>query len=408
MTGSLTASEGGGPAKRQVHVTMRCGRRRLLPSVTEVSGLLDIAVRELPGVGPASSVSVTGLWSCLGARDEVGPWFASKVHSCFLVEDRDWFGDAVGDHAGVYMHVLSARFVIAATQTKAGITAVNLIDAAFRASQSETEDRRVADLLCGIAGRSRGAAAQGPDAGTIRGADAHEPWAEAFDFGRIVPVMDREIGGVVQLSVSARDVHTFFGVGRDFTKWIKGQMKRCSLVEGVDAQSYNLAKSGEVVRTGPAPTDYTLTLLAAKKVAMAAAGPRGAAVREYFIECERRLLAGEGPIPGSIDPAPVAVLPPDWRASLVADRSAQPSMPDRSIPLTMVEFLRLVGFDRGDARALAAEHGPVLLRRMMLDGEGMCVGRHPVLGVICFARPILDAWWMNARPLLLAELPARD
>lgn len=147
-----------------------------------------------------------------------------------------------------------------------------------------------------------------------------------------MPVSGREIGGVVQPSVSARDVHTFLASARWFGNWFDREVQRCSLVRDLD---YALkAVSNKVIgnsRVGRPRREALFTLAAAKKVAMAAAGPRGFAVRDYFIECERRLLAGEGPIPGSIDPAPVAVPLPDWRASLVADRSAQPSMPDRSI-----------------------------------------------------------------------------
>lgn len=141
------------------------------------------------------------------------------------------------------------------------------------------------------------------------------------------------------------------------------------------------------------PDGMALTLSAAKKVAMTASGPRGAAVREYFVECERRLLAGDGPIPGSVSPALPAPRQTSVVASAPSSRSLQPSMPDDQIALTLADFLSLVGFQPEHARALAGIESIRVVRRLCLNGNGSFVGRNPATGSAVFARPALDVWW---------------
>jgi phage anti-repressor protein len=235
-----------------------------------------------------------------------------------------------------------------------------------------------------------------------------EPWAEAFDFGRLVPVVEREVGGVVQPTVSARDVHTFLAPGRDFSTWFEDRLSDCSLSPSSDYLGISPAQGG-ITRRGRKRIDYALVVAAAKKIAMVAPGSRGNAVREYFIECERRLLAGEPPIPGSVPQevvGRVAPLPADL-PPVAAPRSFQLSMPDDLVPLTIQEFLRVVTFEDNLLGADAAEaHARTLARTLMRDGRGALATRHPAdWNVLVFARVVLDEWWADHRLEILA-MPA--
>lgn len=462
------------------YVSMNVGPRRVITPTAEVASVLDLAVRTFPEGADIPTVSLVGAWSCTGSSLDAVSWFRSKAPILNLHHGRDLFGDLSADPALLYAHVLAAEALlftstsfssIAARQVLAPATApfkppappapsakkpVEPVDplAHFPSIHVDKDGKlvmRVDGPLPPLLTRSaleRLAILRAETARPVPSMYVHykapaeppppvvpppveaspdEPWAEAFDFGRLVPVENREIGGKVQPTVSARDVHTFLESGRDFTTWAKQQIERCSLMEAVDLQKTNLTKSGEVSRRGPAGTDYVVTLSAAKKIAMAASGSRGAAVREYFIECERRLLEGEPPIPGSVgsipvespepgsgpvpDPAPAPAPDPalahlrNWPSPFDLSRSAQPSMPDRAIPLTMQEFLRLVGFDRKSARTLGTIEAANLRFEMMRDGDGVCVGPHPVTGAILFSRPALDAWWSTVRHRFLPKSP---
>lgn len=388
---------------------MRSGALRSVPLASAVPDILKLETRAWPFGGPSSSVSLVGLWSCTGTRDDVGPWFQAKVREMALVYGHDWIGKTVGDHSRVFVHVTAAYTMILPVRTRAAAAASRLIEPAVRlfqanslTSQSDWIPSTPDDATPLGEVAPSGLIEDPADAGAPLEPDGDEPWAEAFDFGRLVPVADREIGGVLQPTVSARDVHTFLDSGRKPTTWFQEQVRRCSLAEGVDWGKSVSPNFGRNPVRGRPTEDFTLTLSAAKKVAMTASGLRGAAVREYFIECERRLLAGEGPVPGSVGVAPPAVSKPDVAASPSSVRPLQPSLPDHLVPLTMTEFFCLVGFEPENARAYSAIHGILLVRKMMLDGDGAGVGRHPVSGVTIFSRPALDSWWIDAGRDILA------
>ncbi len=50
----------------------------------------------------------------------------------------------------------------------------------------------------------------------------------------IIPVFSGEIGGVACQMCDARALHEFLGVGKDFSNWIKGRIKKYGFVEGED------------------------------------------------------------------------------------------------------------------------------------------------------------------------------
>lgn len=109
----------------------------------------------------------------------------------------------------------------------------------------------------------------------------------------LIKISTAPIGATTIPAVNARDLHAFLGVAKDFSTWVKAQLVRARLVEGRDfASSPVRGISGQTL------IEYFLTLDAGKHVAMLSETDRGFAVRDYFLECERRALA-----------APAAALP---------------------------------------------------------------------------------------------------
>lgn len=100
------------------------------------------------------------------------------------------------------------------------------------------------------------------------------------------------IGAAPVQTVNARDLHASLGVRKDFTDWIKAQIKRALLTENTD---YVVSLQKGVNPQGGRPTDeYHLTIEAGKNIAMLTGTAKGKEVRQYFIECER--LAKAGPV----------------------------------------------------------------------------------------------------------------
>lgn len=103
----------------------------------------------------------------------------------------------------------------------------------------------------------------------------------------LVPVFAGELNGQTVQLVDARDLHTFLGVARDFSNWIKKRLKDGGFISNQDYVEV-FAKSGENPLGGRPPIDYQLTLETAKHIAMMERNAKGHQVRTYFIECERR------------------------------------------------------------------------------------------------------------------------
>ena len=86
-------------------------------------------------------------------------------------------------------------------------------------------------------------------------------------------------------TVDARELHNVMKVGRDFTNWIKGRIKKYYFIENED-YFLTLAKIGE--RQNVIKHEYHLKVDVAKEIAMVENNEIGRRIRRYFIEVEKR------------------------------------------------------------------------------------------------------------------------
>ena len=122
------------------------------------------------------------------------------------------------------------------------------------------------------------------------------------NFNNVVPVSETNINGKLQQTVSAKQLHTFLNVGRDFSNWIKGRIEQYGFTlnddyllsdyspklgnNSLNELTPNLAKN---TRRGRPEKDYILTIGTAKELAMIENNEHGRAIRKYFIRCEEQL-----------------------------------------------------------------------------------------------------------------------
>jgi phage anti-repressor protein len=104
---------------------------------------------------------------------------------------------------------------------------------------------------------------------------------------QLIPFQNRQIADASIPTVDARDLHAFLEIGKDYTSWIKAQVKRAHLIENRDFVLFT--QNG--VKGNKPTSEYFLTFDAGKHVAMMSGSPKGFEVREYFIACEAALLA---------------------------------------------------------------------------------------------------------------------
>lgn len=120
-----------------------------------------------------------------------------------------------------------------------------------------------------------------------------------------IPVIVSIIGGEPCRTASARDLHTFLEVGKDFSTWIKARIEQYGFAENVDFCSADAVPQKGGVGNRGARIEYLLTLDMAKELAMVERNVKGKEARQYFIECERRALVPP-PLPNFADPAAAA------------------------------------------------------------------------------------------------------
>ncbi|WP_244634661.1 phage antirepressor KilAC domain-containing protein [Erwinia aphidicola] len=110
----------------------------------------------------------------------------------------------------------------------------------------------------------------------------------------LVPVNPGNIGGVTVSMVSAKKLHDFLGVGRDFTTWIKGRISQYGFTAGVDftvVENLSAPVSGSAKYRQQIAHDYLITIDMGKELAMVERNEKGREVRRYFINCERQAKA---------------------------------------------------------------------------------------------------------------------
>lgn len=102
----------------------------------------------------------------------------------------------------------------------------------------------------------------------------------------IISVVGRVIGAEQVQSVSARELHAFLEVGKDFSTWMKDRIEQYGFIEGQDYSPFLGNRSDGLPGKGRA--EYAISLDMAKELAMVERNEKGKQARQYFIQCERR------------------------------------------------------------------------------------------------------------------------
>jgi phage anti-repressor protein len=113
-----------------------------------------------------------------------------------------------------------------------------------------------------------------------------------------------KIGDEVVQTVKARDLHANLNIRKDFSDWVKAQIKRAGLTENEDYCYVNGSEEpaangvypqkveGATDLGGRPSVEYYFTIDAAKHIALMSNTPRGREVRKYFIAVEKAYREG--------------------------------------------------------------------------------------------------------------------
>lgn len=128
---------------------------------------------------------------------------------------------------------------------------------------------------------------------------------------QIIKLHARLVSGSPKETVSARELHAFLEVGRDFTTWLRDRIETYGFTEGQDfiviksEENQSYPQNGGKTSGRPS-LEYYITLDMAKELAMVERNVKGKEARRYFIECEKKLLAGRV-VPVARDPDDITV-----------------------------------------------------------------------------------------------------
>ena len=103
----------------------------------------------------------------------------------------------------------------------------------------------------------------------------------------IIKISNRDFSGSLKNTVNARELHAFLDVNSKFADWIKNRITEYNFIENQDFATFskNLEKGRPTI-------EYALSLDMAKELAMLERTAKGRQIRQYFIECEKRLQQG--------------------------------------------------------------------------------------------------------------------
>jgi phage anti-repressor protein len=102
----------------------------------------------------------------------------------------------------------------------------------------------------------------------------------------LIKITQEVIGNEEVNAVNARDLHRVLESKRQYTDWIKYQIKSLNLKENIDFIMFSQkCEIGAAVRD---ITEYILTIDIAKHIALASRTDKGREIRDYFIEVEKK------------------------------------------------------------------------------------------------------------------------
>lgn len=103
----------------------------------------------------------------------------------------------------------------------------------------------------------------------------------------LVKISQVQVGGQNVNAVNARDLHKALDSKKDFSSWIKARIEKLGLVESRDYEVFT--QIVENLSGGRPAKEYVVSIDIAKHLAMIEMTDKGRQVREYFIECEKKL-----------------------------------------------------------------------------------------------------------------------
>lgn len=117
----------------------------------------------------------------------------------------------------------------------------------------------------------------------------------------LIPFASRQVGTKTTETVDGRHIHAFLSISRDYSDWIKRQIKSGQFIENKDYIVFY--QSVENSKGGRPSTEYFFTFRASEHIGMMSRTTKGREIREYFLDLEEQHQPHATHIPQVRDPA---------------------------------------------------------------------------------------------------------
>jgi phage anti-repressor protein len=101
-----------------------------------------------------------------------------------------------------------------------------------------------------------------------------------------IEVHANTVGEHLIQTIDGRDIHRALEIGKDYTNWVKAQIKSLQLIENIDYIFYT--QKGKNPTGGRPRSEYFFTIEIAKHIALASRTDKGRSYRQALIDLERR------------------------------------------------------------------------------------------------------------------------
>lgn len=109
----------------------------------------------------------------------------------------------------------------------------------------------------------------------------------------LINIETKNISGELIQTVNARDLHAFLEITTRFNDWINRRIAEYSFEENIDyiiAENLSYSNLSSAKSRQRMMKDYYIAIDMAKELSMVERNEKGKQARQYFIECERRVL----------------------------------------------------------------------------------------------------------------------
>jgi phage anti-repressor protein len=116
----------------------------------------------------------------------------------------------------------------------------------------------------------------------------------------LINIETKNINGELIQTVNARDLHAFLEITTRFNDWINRRITEYDFEENIDyiiVENLSYSNLSSAKSRQRPMKDYCISINMAKELSMVERNEKGKQARQYFIECERRILQPQTLLP---------------------------------------------------------------------------------------------------------------